>query len=273
MAKPSFAIFISLVIGAVAVLFSAACQLEPPVKATAGPDEAYVSIIGTGTVRGRVLEKQGSFIGVPGVLVYVPGTPAPVSTETDANGYFVLEKVPQGKQYLVVSKPGYAYNTKSVWPIADVMPQSIVDMPEIELVAVPIAEASPTDDCGPAPAASSSVSVTPVSPKLGQPFTVKMQASQSPGATEIWPPDGEYKLEIEKVEVVYNGLCAPRFMPVPPNIRDEIGTLTVKNGYGEATFVLQADYGKVKPEPGKGIFVFAHGASGGEGAFFVVAPR
>lgn len=114
------------------------------------------------------------------------------------------------------------------------------------------------------------VSVTPSSPRIGQPFTVKMLEAKRNGNTEAWPPDGVYKVFVQQAEVDYNAGCGPQFLPVPPLDRAEIGSLTVVNGIGEATFELKADYGKVKPAASKAIFLYTEGASGGQGVHFVI---
>jgi hypothetical protein len=105
---------------------------------------------------------------------------------------------------------------------------------------------------------------------MGETFTVRMQTTVKPGSTDAWPPDGVYKVQIEKVGVDYSVGCGPQFRPTPPNERVEIGTITVVGGVGEASFPLKSDYGNIKLEPGQGIFVYTQGATGGEGVNFVV---
>lgn len=110
----------------------------------------------------------------------------------------------------------------------------------------------------------------PPMPRIGQPFTVRLTARRGPRDTETWPPDGSYTLHVEKFDVVSRAACGPQFRPLEPSVRERLGTITVANGRGEATFTLAPAIGAVVPEAGKGLFVYAEGARSGQGAAFVV---
>jgi sugar lactone lactonase YvrE len=66
----------------------------------------------TGNVTGRVIDYQTK-TGISGVKVEILGVRPAVATLTDANGNFTLNRAPQGRQVLTVTKKNYSNSTNS----------------------------------------------------------------------------------------------------------------------------------------------------------------
>ena len=132
-----------------------------------------------------------------------------------------------------------------------------------------------TVEPAPAPCPTSeeppAIAFDPPTPRIGQPFTVRMTATRGPRDTEGWPPDGSYTLRIEKLDVVGQERCGPRLQPLEPQVLAELGTLSVANGRGEATFTLASEVGAVKPEAGKALRVYVQGANSVNSTVVMVA--
>ncbi|HEY9722774.1 MAG TPA: carboxypeptidase regulatory-like domain-containing protein [Oscillatoriaceae cyanobacterium] len=128
-----------LVLG-LALLSTTGCGKAPLMQALpAGNEDAlltpqggYMNQLPTGTVTGRVVDVQ-SKVGVPNVAVSVENVNPPVTAMTDSSGNFVLNNVPQGKQIVVLNRPGYVYLSTQGSIIADVMPNQTISLPEIDL--------------------------------------------------------------------------------------------------------------------------------------------
>ncbi|MEB3285339.1 MAG: 6-bladed beta-propeller [Candidatus Sericytochromatia bacterium] len=94
----------------------------------------------TGTVTGRIVDERTK-MGIPDVFVEIQNVQPPVAARTDASGNFVLPNVPQGKQIVVVNRPDYVFLAAQGSIIADVMPNTTVNLPVI-LLSPAIAAAS-----------------------------------------------------------------------------------------------------------------------------------
>jgi hypothetical protein len=94
----------------------------------------------TGTVTGRIVDERTK-MGIPDVFIEIQNVQPPVAARTDASGNFVLPNVPQGKQIVVVNRPDYVFLATQGSIIADVMPNTTVNLPVI-LLSPAIAAAS-----------------------------------------------------------------------------------------------------------------------------------
>ncbi|MEB3195587.1 MAG: 6-bladed beta-propeller [Candidatus Sericytochromatia bacterium] len=86
----------------------------------------------TGTVTGRIMDERTK-MGIPDVIVEVQNVQPAVMARTDSSGNFVLQNVPQGKQIVVVNRPDYVYLATQGSIIADVVPNTTVNLPTIQL--------------------------------------------------------------------------------------------------------------------------------------------
>lgn len=96
------------------------------------PTGSYMNRLPTGTVTGRILDERTK-MGVPDVFVEVQNVNPPVSAKTDSSGNFVLNNVPQGQQIVVLNKVGYVYMATQGSIIANVVPNTTVSLPQINL--------------------------------------------------------------------------------------------------------------------------------------------
>lgn len=125
---------------AAAVLTTTGCYKDPLTQALPAGDEnafltpgsGYMNRLPTGTVTGRIVDERTQ-MGVPDVVVEVQNVTPRVGARTDSSGNFVLNNVPQGKQIVVVNKPGYVYLATQGSIIADVMPNTTVSMAQVNL--------------------------------------------------------------------------------------------------------------------------------------------
>lgn len=114
----------------------------------------------TGTITGTVRDGTTNS-PLAGVSVFLANIDPPVESSTDAKGEFILFNSPQGKQIVVVRKPGCVWMVDSTKPmtkagpytgvIADVMPNTTVSLGLIEMKAGP---PTPTPSSDPSPVAS-----------------------------------------------------------------------------------------------------------------------
>jgi sugar lactone lactonase YvrE len=86
----------------------------------------------TGTVTGRIVDERTK-MGIPEVWVEVQNVQPAISTRTDSSGNFVLQRVPQGQQILVVNRPDYVFVASQGSIMATVMPNQTVAVAQINL--------------------------------------------------------------------------------------------------------------------------------------------
>ena len=91
------------------------------------------SVMGGGTLSRRVID-HASKLGLAGVQVRVENISPPVVTPTDATGHYTLQRVPQGSQILVASKPGYVVVNVGA-TIGNVVVNQAATVPDIEMAA------------------------------------------------------------------------------------------------------------------------------------------
>lgn len=100
-----------------------------------GYDSAYgpINNLPTGTVTGRITDSLTNQ-GVASVEVQVSGVRPMVATMTDAAGHFTLSNVPQGRQVLIVTKPGYTSVAGNRNIVVDVTAGNTSTAPTISIV-------------------------------------------------------------------------------------------------------------------------------------------
>jgi hypothetical protein len=100
-----------------------------------GYDTPYgpISNLPTGTVTGRVTDSLTNQ-GVPGVEVQITGVRPAVVGMTDASGFFTLGNAPQGRQVLMVTKPGYTSVVGNRNIVVDVTAGNTSQAPQISIV-------------------------------------------------------------------------------------------------------------------------------------------
>jgi hypothetical protein len=100
-----------------------------------GYDTPYgpISNLPTGTVTGRITDSLTNQ-GVPGVEVQITGVRPAVVAMSDAAGFFTLANAPQGRQVLMVTKPGYTSVVGNRNIVVDVTAGNTSQAPQVSIV-------------------------------------------------------------------------------------------------------------------------------------------
>ena len=174
-------IFILAMVAIFGLFFAAGCGsggsgcgggvVHPTSTATTSPDP------GTGTVTGVVTDNNGN--PVEGFRLFVTETGKDsFYGDTDENGQFVIENIPEGTWPL----QGYHIDYSSISTTVTVVDGEITEVPDDELVVTPVSSPTPSPTATATATATATPSASPTATQTASP-TPTATATQSPTPT------------------------------------------------------------------------------------------